>query len=334
MDPVKKAEMDAKINALEIKYNAEVANIERSISPQDRVKKLTTLKQNHATKKSQVRKSFGVTMRQRNKPKGDKNSTPIIRQSLETFKAPPGSAPVPGTSRPDSIRALHHSSPIISSGFSPVNVPRQSSGSAQTPLSSLRHSQPSMIQHTSFRAMQPQQSDVRYIQPMNPESYAQSLNNKRRRTDEGSRESSSHFGMAEVSAEDAAGRMARKIIPAGQSQTQWEPLQPKRSIPVVQIPPTKDEPMTDIPRFSAAKRISYEVVTISSSDDEVEAEQEPLNSRSVDGASDQVLPSVEGQDETESDNEGDEIPSTATPSSGKLATRGRSRGRGRGRGSS
>jgi len=325
LDPDKMAQLDTAINAQEAKYAQQIASLPATLSQLERDKKLLSLKQGNATKKSQIRKKFGVTLRQRIKDKDVKetNSTPIVRPSLDAYRAP-GSAPGPSSARLFSNGLMHNSSPLVhqTSGFSPINI-QKSSG----------HSHPQSTGSPSQHINQGSQQPV--------ESYAQPQSNKRRRTDEGSREGSgSNFGMMELSSEDAASRMTKKV-PIEDAQARWEQMQPKNSNFQVRISHTsmQDTPMMDAP---VIKKASQDIVTIIDSEDEEVSDSAtvPL----VNESADQVLPSVEApeielengemddndDDDDDDDGENEILSQTASSKTHKMTANRGSMGRGRG----
>jgi len=348
LDPARKAELDEVLEAQERRYEQQVANAyaDQSLTREEREKKLGSLKNNHATKKSTIRRSFGVTLRKRAKVREEakkKNSSPAVRPEIEAFRAAPGSAPGHGSSKSQATGPMRHSSPIppITSGFSPINAPRKATKatpkhSGQAMPYTHQHPQPPSYQASAGPSGHGMQKDVRYQQHITPDSYAQAQNNKRRRTDEGSREGSSkdaQFGTMEVSSEGAAQKL--QATPSKNNNIQVR-------IPLMQ----QDTPMSDAPATASATRTAgHEVVTISSSEDE--DQDEPMQSTAVlQGVEqsirgdDEALPSVEQPDDIEREDAeevDDEVKSRSHGSRPRrdglviMAKRGRG-GRGRGRG--
>jgi hypothetical protein len=247
LPPEKLTEMNKLIADQETRYQCQVREVDSTEypTPDAVAKRLSSLKASNATRNSQIRKSFGVTLRMRDKDKkvmAAQQKSAVPRPSLEAFRHPPTS----GTSTPRTMTAqstgtpAHSSSPIIS-GFSPVNAPQKASSQ---PMQSGTHV-------SSYGQPPPTMSQGKYNSTYNkssgpenpPHQYAVGAY-KRQRTGEAASSpgSGSPYSpyqppqqlsqqpglfMAELHSEDAATRIAQnkaKKVPVGQAQSKWQAL--------------------------------------------------------------------------------------------------------------
>lgn len=325
LPPDQKEKLEKAIDEQEKKYTQQQANVDTSLTQAEREKKLLSLKQNNATKKSQIRKSFGVTVRQRLKD-GNKTKNSAVRPALENFRATAESAPI----------TMRQSSPMIptGSGFSPINVIRRVSTTATA----------------SALQSQPNSSSPPNAAAQTNGSHSQFT--KRLRTDDGSREGSSHLGTGQTSP-DGEERGPRKV-PVAQAQSQWEALRGIGTsarveilVPATQQSTQDDTPMIDAPT-AAPQGSEHEVIDLSAQDSEEEDEDDteqtlPGQTEVVEQSGDEedqvgeVLPSVETPEEgadSDAEMEAESESSEEIEVEAKVATRGSSskRGRPRGRG--
>ena len=144
LSPLKLAQLNQALARQEERYQAQIAAINPAITPQERVSRLQSLKNGHATKKSMIRKRFNVTLRMGEKDKAARNSvmaTPPTGVSFEEYRANPDpAARTPSTQMNESIPVRSSPLNVIQSNFSPINASTSSrnnqQGSQSTPQSS------------------------------------------------------------------------------------------------------------------------------------------------------------------------------------------------------
>lgn len=221
LPPEKLAQMNREIEEVDEKTEQNIAEIPATFTPEQRASRLQSLKNQNATRKSQIRKSHGVSLRMRQKDKKARIDAGIepLPARLDEFRASKGAKGSPlGTP---------HDFPPTSS-FSPVNTvrnaPPAASGhsanhygelSSSSGFGVLKNSKP--INGTSANY----QPGINYI----PTSTPSSISNKRRRTSQEPTSSTYNhppssyavtapqnhgLAMQEVSAEDAASRFAKR----------------------------------------------------------------------------------------------------------------------------
>jgi hypothetical protein len=165
LSAVKQAELNHKLDAENLRYQNALAAINPQLPEEDQQKRRISLKNAHASKKSQIRASFGVTLRMREKDKvamrtagsGASHSSPLVHTSTKGFS--PINRLSPNNSAPPTIqrapilpqRPLHsqplppltHSHPQPQNhnpshmGYAPILPPkysRPSNSSIQPPI--------------------------------------------------------------------------------------------------------------------------------------------------------------------------------------------------------
>jgi hypothetical protein len=240
----KKARMDAKLEVEDQKYQETLAEIalRADLTEGDKEKRRVSAKNANATKKSQIRKSFGVSLRLREKDKIALRSAPLSSPILSSS----ASKPVPSYLSPH-IPSSYLSTP--SSGFSPINGPSPPNangpGPQQVPYPPIipngsRRPDPRTSRFSILKA-----NKVPLLQGhQNPPAHR----DKRQRTssfgEQGKPSSSSAnwmqplartqtpYGpasstvMMEVSSKDAASKYPKRV-PVAAAQAKWEQLQPR-----------------------------------------------------------------------------------------------------------
>lgn len=131
LPPEKLAALNRELADVDLKYESGIAEIPADWSEAAKESKRMALKNANSSRKSQIRKSYGVTLRMRERDKAARNS---LVKGVKNTSSPLASAtasPVPTTaglphSRGD--RPLNNQSPLVNhtivSGFSPVNAAR------------------------------------------------------------------------------------------------------------------------------------------------------------------------------------------------------------------
>jgi hypothetical protein len=112
--------MDKEIQDADDKYEQQIAAIPKDYTEEQRQARMISLKNGVASKKSQIRKSYGVTLRMRERDKQARKSagmsTPPANPRLEEYRAQP--PPRPNSGGP--VNETPTSTPPVS-GFSPIN---------------------------------------------------------------------------------------------------------------------------------------------------------------------------------------------------------------------
>ncbi|PQE17060.1 c2h2 and c2hc zinc finger protein [Rutstroemia sp. NJR-2017a BBW] len=135
LEPAKLAALNAALEEVEERYQTALASIPSDMSPEEREKRMISLKNGNASRKSQIRKSFGVTLRMREKDKEankrfkDSIGSPLANSTttsnrFEEFRAPPSSSapvrqPPPARVEPDRPPPPSHSFPPINAAQPP-----------------------------------------------------------------------------------------------------------------------------------------------------------------------------------------------------------------------
>jgi hypothetical protein len=132
LSPLRLAQLNQALAEQEAKYQAQCAAVDPNLGAQKRAARLQSLKNGHATKKSQIRKSFNVSLRMGEKEKAARNvamATPGARPIFEEYSATPTSRGPPYMDEAVPVR----SSPLTAalSHFSPINAPRPNEYSRQ-----------------------------------------------------------------------------------------------------------------------------------------------------------------------------------------------------------
>ena len=259
LDPAKRNEMDIRLQAAEERYQRDVAAIPQSFTVEERNSRLTSLKQGSATRKSQIRKAFGVSLRLREKDKAARKlamvgTTPLSTNRLESFRASASGTITGSVTRFSPINGRS-----LTSGTSPsaehitfYHPPFRSSPLASAP-SNFGASQPGPIDNPSsrgsFGAVLPR---TRYGHQM-PSTYASTHAAKRRHTSPSASEeaqASHHFphdarhtgampysttyvsvpsapAKSTVGTLNGDGEKARTKVPVAAAQAKWQALQPR-----------------------------------------------------------------------------------------------------------
>jgi hypothetical protein len=253
LSDAKKAEMDRQIEAEDLRYENALAAIDPQLPLEDQEKRKISLKNGNASKKSQIRKSFGVTLRMRDKDKIASRAAAIASSSTATPAGP--SAVRPAYSSPQV--PSHISQP--SSGFSPINAPAPHK-IPPPPSANYRPPQGGFGGRTRLSTQQsPNGHGPGITNPNSPSISGVGVlqthhqhRNKRQRTSSGSetpntppvanwipassRTQTPHgpvpagtgLSMLEVNSEDASKKYPKKV-PVGAAQAKWESLQPKKT---------------------------------------------------------------------------------------------------------
>jgi hypothetical protein len=120
LPPEKRAAMDKEIQDADDKYEQQIAAIPKDYTEEQRQARMISLKNGVASKKSQIRKSYGVTLRMRERDKQARKSagmsTPPTNPRLDEYRAQP--PPRPNSGGP--VNGTPTSTPPVS-GFSPIN---------------------------------------------------------------------------------------------------------------------------------------------------------------------------------------------------------------------
>lgn len=262
LSAVKKTEMDRQIEAENRKYQNALAAIDPQLPPADQEKRRISLRNGNATKKSQIRKSFGVTLRMRDRDK-------IASRAVAMASSPaPEATSASGSSRSSPHIPSHVSAP--SSGFLPINAPvlrnnptppnadgfgrptpplpmRTQSGhtdenpsSPQRNVSGIPHSNNTSIsggyQSPSHNVSASQTQSQHRAKRQRTSSFSEQTKPpaasewipplSRTQTPYGPASSSASLSMTEARSEDAASKHPKKV-PVGAAQAKWEQLQPK-----------------------------------------------------------------------------------------------------------
>ena len=266
LSPEKKANMDAEISAEDIRYHDVCLAIDHDadLTAEEKLQKKTSRKNMNATKKSQIRKKYGASLRLRERDKIALKAT-----ALSSPAAASSSKPYPSYSSPAVQLPSYISTP--SSGFSPINAPsRHVAGPSRPPpilppqYTQQQNGNASASSSTNLR------SDARLSgfgilrtnKPSRPQGYQNqnpSYPNKRQRTssigdasgsgtqspaiphlippmartrtpyDPPSSTSGPGLSMIEVSSEDAASKYPKKKVPVAAAQAKWEQLRPRKN---------------------------------------------------------------------------------------------------------
>lgn len=140
LSPEKLAALNRDLTELDRKFEEGVAELPADMDPELKANRIVSLKNANSSRKSQIRKNYGVTLRMRDKDKQHRNSKRASMTANNTgtggSSSPSGSAattpapmaaPTP-VARPkfDGLRASAANSPLSGpsvAGFSPVNTP-------------------------------------------------------------------------------------------------------------------------------------------------------------------------------------------------------------------
>lgn len=270
----KRAELDKALDDCEARFqrNVNEVNNDNTLTPMARAAKIVSLKNGNASRKSQIRKNFGVTLRLRTKDKEAQLENLQVNTAALRNTGPSGPA---STSSP----AYMNRPP---SGFTPLNRPqisRPTFSTGQGPSST-----------TGMR--RPRQGDMN--NPQNtistPDNYIHpKANFKRQRTSEESPAAATH---------PMAGP---KRVPVSVAQEKWEALQPKNK--AVESEGSEDRIMTDAPakavqalQARGAPSQRPVVITILSSDESNQEERNGARANSSDDDEDipAYVPSMAG----------------------------------------
>jgi hypothetical protein len=122
LSPQGLAQLNKALANEEVRYLELCAAVDPKLGPREREARLQSLKNAHATRKSQIRKSYNVTLRMGEKDKAARNAavaTPTVRSNLEEYRAPAVSDGLP-----IGRATVFRSSPQAPTpSFSPINVP-------------------------------------------------------------------------------------------------------------------------------------------------------------------------------------------------------------------
>lgn len=154
LPPDRLAALNHELEEIDRKYEQGLAEIPTDWSESQKESKRQSLKNANASRKSQIRKSYGVSLRLRER---DRKARDSIRMSMNAgSSSPPNASPTPSSNyRPrfDTPKTTSNSSPLaatpVVSGFSPVNAPR-----AAPPINSR------IIGHTFHAYQQPRSSNT------------------------------------------------------------------------------------------------------------------------------------------------------------------------------
>jgi hypothetical protein len=205
--------MDRQIAAEDLRYQNALAAIDPQLPQDDQERRKISLKNGNATKKSQIRKSFGVTLRMREKDR-------IASRTIAMVSSPaPMAASVAGPSSSGPSRLSPHVPSHVStpsSGFSPINAPapRHSPQVASGQPQSLHQSKRQRTSSFGEQATSPAVSD--WTPPLS-----------RTQTPYGPAPAGARLSTKELSSKDAASKHPKRV-PVAAAQAKWEQLQPKR----------------------------------------------------------------------------------------------------------
>ncbi|KAH6678221.1 hypothetical protein B0J14DRAFT_317528 [Halenospora varia] len=276
------------------KYQRLVADAQ-TLPAAERAARLISLKNGNASRKSQIRKRYGVSLRLRDKDKAAKRTSLPSRPSglVEEFRAP---SPPEVVERP-------------TSGFSPINVVVKNGAQKYTSRYPPVPSQPTPSRQSLPSGFRPANAtNTRYPEQnqLTTSNFKAQRNNKRRRseTDDGdnSRQSSAPFSrpsstapltMQHVRTENAAAKFPKKLLQ--NSQAKWSALQPSKS-----------KSKSGSPKTNGAlgqKKEGAILIDSDSSDSEVilaataaTAPAVPEQAESAEAAADTVVASIESDD--------------------------------------
>ncbi|KAH7342231.1 hypothetical protein BKA65DRAFT_287990 [Rhexocercosporidium sp. MPI-PUGE-AT-0058] len=230
LTPEKRASLEKAINDAELDYAEKIAAIPEEWSAEERQRRVTSLSNAHATKKSQIRRAHGVSLRMREKDKQARVAagiSPAASTRIQEFKAssqsPAGSPPGSSFSPINSNTAAR---PTPANGYSgppqPPTAYRQPPMNAASrvynPMSSQPSSRDSPLTHALQSDASPSGFGILKASPASANPYAANYhanaqaNNKRKHGSQepiGSRNSTPQLSMMEVSAEDAASKFAK-----------------------------------------------------------------------------------------------------------------------------
>ncbi|KAG9248339.1 hypothetical protein BJ878DRAFT_54873 [Calycina marina] len=306
----KREEMDARLEAADQKFFENLAALPDTLIDESRGKKIASMKQGLASKKSMIRKEYGVTVRQKKRARPDDanlttSSTPANKALKVDHSRGPSSAPQASKRRQTPAEpeasSLHRSSPTVPivHGFSPINV-------SQPPTAPPGYMTIVHLPGENFYGM---------AGSSHPESGYYNGEVSMRRRKEGSERdsplasacSSSGLDMVEVRSEDDASSMvaqkqakaAKKIVIDKGTQARWEALQGKQktngqtAASSSKLSFHADSAENDHSMADAPARISTTVIDMSSDNEDGGA----LVDTSGIAAHDEVLPSVESVDD-------------------------------------
>jgi hypothetical protein len=299
-----------------------------TLDPTERANKLVSLKNGTASKKSQIRKKYGVSLRLRDKDKQARLAAttatpppPTQRMNSNYISSPlptrVSSAAVPPTTGFSPINAGQRNGPSPNgtpggSPLPPASYPAPQRPPLAPSTAPLRHAQADRNSDSGFGMLV--SSHPRYApqNQMTTSTYAeQQRNGKRRRSEDDndgrqSRRASPYFAaantlprapsqrpslsMMEVSAEDAASKYPRKPLAPGQARN----YTPSSRSPVENAPPSTAPPRTSLPASRdqgtpMVERPAEPVYISSEGEGDSAAASHPRLA-----SSHEVLPSIEG----------------------------------------
>jgi hypothetical protein len=122
LSPQRLAQLNKALANEEVRYLELCAAVDTKLGQRERDARLQSLKNAHATRKSQIRKSYNVTLRMGEKDRAVRNAavaTPTVRSSLEGYRA----AAVSDGPRIGRATVFRSSPQAPTPSFSPINVP-------------------------------------------------------------------------------------------------------------------------------------------------------------------------------------------------------------------
>ncbi|KAH9223074.1 hypothetical protein DL95DRAFT_440791 [Leptodontidium sp. 2 PMI_412] len=286
LTPEKRASLEKAINDAEIDHKEKIAAIPKEWSADERQRRTISLNNAHATKKSQIRRAHGVSLRMREKDKQARVAagiSPAASSRIQEFKASsqsPAGSPPSSSFSPINSNTAGRPSPV--NGYSgppqPPTAYRQPTANAASRVFNPLSSQPSGRDAPLTHALQSDGSPSGFgilvagaasphasSYPANPHT-----NNKRKHGSQepiGSRNSTPQVSMMEVSTEDAASKFAKSYQKKLADREREDREREDRGREKTR---DRDTSMTDAPSGEGAGSRENAAIDISSDSDEVE----------------------------------------------------------------
>ncbi|KAH7412593.1 hypothetical protein BKA64DRAFT_332667 [Cadophora sp. MPI-SDFR-AT-0126] len=290
LTPEKRAALEQAIQDAENETAEKIAAIPSEWTAEERQRRITSLNNANATKKSQIRRAHGVSLRMREKDRQARVAagiSPSASSRIQEFRAshsPAPSPPAPSFSPINGNRATHSGPPQPATSYQappPSAATRVYNPSSPQPFSNdvpLTHArQDDNSARSGFGVLK---STGR--SHITPDSYGSSsslatyqVNNKRKHGSQepiGGQNGTPRLSMMEVSSQDAAAKFAKG----------YEKKLAEREREDRERSKSKDANMTDIPNGGGSESRNHAAIDISSDSEEVELP---------------VVKSVEGKDE-------------------------------------
>ncbi|KAG4435423.1 hypothetical protein IFR05_009097 [Cadophora sp. M221] len=272
LTPEKRASLEKAIDDAETEHRDKIAAIPADWSAEERQRRTTSLNNAHATKKSQIRRAHGVSLRMREKDKQARVAagiSPAASSRIQEFRASSQSSPA-GSPPSSSFSPINNTAarPSPVNGYhgppQPPTAYRQPTANTASRVFNPLSSQPSGRDAPLTHALQSDGSPSGFgmLVAGSAGSYA---NNKRKHGSQepiGSRNNTPGLSMMEVSAEDAASKFAKgyqkKLADREREDRDREKTR------------DQDTSMADAPSGEGAGSRGKEAIDISSDSEEVE----------------------------------------------------------------